>query len=230
MGKASSAKKVARAERAGSTTRTTDRRAIGFPLAVVLIIVLGIALVAFARTTRDAVAAPTLSDHWHSAYGIYDCATGSYLPDLEDVGPDVLGIHTHGDGLMHIHPFSANATGKGAILEVFLDQVQVDVSADAITLSTGERLEAGVDCDGEPAVIQVLRWSNALEAETTAPEVITEDMEGARLLNDIEAFAFVRAPLGAEIPPPPSIPNIEQVTDIITVPTPIGGTGDEASG
>ena len=224
MGKASSAKKVARAARAGSTGRTTDRRAIGFPAAVIIVIVLGVGLVAFARSTRDAVAAPTLSDHWHSAYGIYDCATQSYLPPVNDVGPDALGIHTHGDGLMHIHPFSANATGKGATLEVFLDQVQIDISADRIRLATGEELEAGVDCDGEPAVIQVLRWSDALAADTTDPEVITEDMEAARFLKNIEAFTFARAPLGADIPPPPSIPQIEQVTDVLTEPTPIGGT------
>ncbi len=223
MGKASSAKKVARAARAGSTTRTSDRRAVGFPAAVIVVLLLGVALVAYARTTRDAVAQPTLSDHWHSAYGIYDCTTQSYLGPQNDVGPDVLGIHTHGDGLMHIHPFSANATGKGATLEVFLDQLSIDVSPEAITLANGDRLEAGVDCDGEPAVIQVLRWSDALSADTTSPQVVTEDMESERFLKNVEAFTFARAPLGADIPPPPSISNIAEVTDVLTEPTPIGG-------
>ena len=69
MGKASSAKKIARAERVGATSGPSERRAIGYPSAVALVIVLGLALVVFARATRDAEASPTLQDHWHAAYG-----------------------------------------------------------------------------------------------------------------------------------------------------------------
>jgi len=35
---------------------------------VIGLVVAGLALVAFARTTRDAQASPTLQDHWHQAY------------------------------------------------------------------------------------------------------------------------------------------------------------------
>ena len=45
MGKASSAKKIARAERAGATSGPRERRDLGFPSAVALIIVLGLGLV-----------------------------------------------------------------------------------------------------------------------------------------------------------------------------------------
>src|SRR4051812_29659263 len=76
MGKASSAKKVARAARAGGTRRPGQRRPIGFPLTVGLICVLGISLIVFARNQRAADAFPRANaDHVHSAYDIFTCVT-----------------------------------------------------------------------------------------------------------------------------------------------------------
>ena len=69
MGKASSAKKIARAEKAVSSSGPTERRQLGYPSVVALVVVLGLALVVFARATRDAEASPTLQEHWHAAYG-----------------------------------------------------------------------------------------------------------------------------------------------------------------
>ena len=48
-------------------------------------------------------------DHWHAAYGMYVC--DHFLPPVTDAKEDVLGIHTHGEGVIHIHPFSAAASG-----------------------------------------------------------------------------------------------------------------------
>src|SRR4051794_31308965 len=79
MGKASSAKKVARAARAGGNRRPGQRRAIGFPMAVGIICVLGLSLIVFARNQRAADAFPRANeDHVHSAYDIFTCvAVGS---------------------------------------------------------------------------------------------------------------------------------------------------------
>ncbi|NIR38430.1 MAG: hypothetical protein GWN79_14960, partial [Actinobacteria bacterium] len=50
MGKASSSKKVQRAARAAAASRgASERRELGFPLIVTLVILLGIGLVAVAR-------------------------------------------------------------------------------------------------------------------------------------------------------------------------------------
>ena len=56
------------------------------------------------------------------------------MPDGPD---DPLGIHTHEDGLIHIHPFLAGAAGKAATLGKFFDQVGVKVTDSAITLPPG---------------------------------------------------------------------------------------------
>src|SRR5690242_1870284 len=77
MGKASSAKKVARAARAGGNRRSGQRRAIGFPATIVGVIVVGLLLVFFARDRRDANAFPRVGDHVHSTIDIYTCAAGT---------------------------------------------------------------------------------------------------------------------------------------------------------
>ena len=117
MGKASSSKKVARAARAGGSSGPKQRK-LGFPLAIVAIVVLGVGLVAFARndyTSAEATAPVVNQDHWHAAYGVYVC--DAFRPPVTDVSSDdTTGIHTHGDGIIHTHPFVASAAGKNATL------------------------------------------------------------------------------------------------------------------
>ncbi len=219
MGKASSAKKIARAARAGSTSGPSERREIGFPAVVGIIIVLGLFLVAWARTTRDAQPQPTLQDHWHSAYGVWDCVSGEFLsPFQSEFDPE--GIHSHGDGLIHIHPFSDSVTGKRAKMEIFLDAMGAQITDDALELPGGQALSAGVECDGEPAIIQVARWNNAfVNVDGPPDEVITENGGDVVFLANGEAFTIARAPLGAEIPPPPTVDQLEAT---------LGLTRDEA--
>lgn len=202
MGKASSAKKVARAARAGQTASSSERRELGFPITIAVILVLGVLLVGWARTQRDASAAPTISDHWHSAYGVYDCTTGGFQDPILDES-DADGIHTHGDGLIHIHPFNSSATGDNATMGVFLDVIGASITEDAITFPDRDPLEAGVECDGEEAIIQVLRF----DADNTdiSPEVITSDFDDIKFRKNREAFTIALAPEGADLPLPPTV-------------------------
>ena len=73
MGKASSAKKVARAARAGGSRRSGQRRALGFPLAIFVVVALGLSLVLVARSERITNAEPKVGDHIHAAYSTYTC-------------------------------------------------------------------------------------------------------------------------------------------------------------
>ena len=202
MGKASSAKKVARAARAGQTASSSERRELGFPITIAVIVVLGVLLVGWARTQRDASAAPTISDHWHSAYGIYDCTTGEFQDPILDES-DADGIHTHGDGLIHIHPFNSSATGDNATMGVFLDVIGASITEEAISFPDRDELQAGVECDGEEAIIQVLRF----DADNTdiAPEVITSDFDDIKFRKNREAFTIALAPPGADLALPPTV-------------------------
>lgn len=215
MAKKSSASKVARAQRAGRSGGGGGggrRRELAFPAAVAAIIVLGVLLVAYARGERDAVANPTLEDHWHSAYGVYDCESDSFLAPFENQ-EDPFGIHSHGDGLIHIHPFSSQVTGDSARMGVFLDAVGATVTTDAIVLPDGSELTAGTECDGEPAIVQVWRWD--LDASDGDAEVITDDFDDIRFRKDREAYTIALAPEGAEPVQPPTVSGVDQASDEI---------------
>src|SRR5688572_17886975 len=81
MGKASSAKKVARAARAGGSRRPGQRRPIAFPLTIGLICLLGVSLIVFARNQRAADAFPRANeDHVHSAFDVFTCIVEGSTP------------------------------------------------------------------------------------------------------------------------------------------------------
>src|SRR5581483_11192459 len=199
MGKASSAKKVARAARAGGSRRSGQRRPVGFPVAVGAVVVIGLALVLVARDRRNADAFPKANvDHVHSAYDVYVCTPdnatppssttttspttttaatsttiaaqgdvpGEFLPPFTDAQQDTLGIHTHGDGLIHIHPFTDSVSGRKATLGVFLDQVGVSMTNDTLTLPTGQTYKEGkTKCQGgKDGELQVAKWNSVTDA------------------------------------------------------------------
>ena len=217
VAQSSSSKKVQRAARAAAASKGAhQRRALGFPLALVAVVVLGVAMVAFARSARPPAAAPRVgNDHWHSAYAIYDC--DRFLPAFTSAAdPD--GIHSHQDGVIHIHPWNSSAAGGRADLDVFFESMGARMSDDEISGPGIGVLEAGSDCNGEPTVIRAVRFAR-IDADPEAPgaddpvtgladvyepvEEFTDDFGDIRLLGDVEAFTFARVPAGAEIPPPP---------------------------
>lgn len=51
-------------------------------------------------------------DHWHARYAFVVCdVVQPNAPTWEGTG-----VHTHGDGIIHIHPFTASEEGRGARL------------------------------------------------------------------------------------------------------------------
>ena len=131
MAKGNSAQKIAQAEKAGSIGGTSDRRRLGFPIAMACVVILGLLLVGWSRSNREATSAPRVGDHWHSAYDVYNCAESESTLESREyrggwrskfiVERDPNGIHTHGDGLIHIHPSNSLASGNDAQLGEFFD-------------------------------------------------------------------------------------------------------------
>ena len=139
MGKASSAKKVARAARTGGGRTRRGPTSWVWPGLMALVVVLGTAGIVYSRDQRQpdntrplAASAGRAGDHWHAAIGFYIC--GAFVPDLAE-GEDPLGIHSHGDNIVHIHPFGSSAAGKRATLEVFFDSVNADISGPYVRLT-----------------------------------------------------------------------------------------------
>ena len=172
---------------------------MGFPMAVALVVVLGSLLVIWARTDREATSAPRVGDHWHSVYDIYVCDSFRSKVVLET---DPNGIHTHGDGLLHIHPFNKLASGRDAVLGEFFSAFGGRIDDASVVLDTGEELVEGVDCGGQPTVLKVARFdADDLERD---PEVVTEDLAGVRFLKNREAFTVAMVPADVEPPAPRS--------------------------
>lgn len=256
MGKASSAKKVARAARAGGNRGAGQRRALGFPALVAAIVVLGVSLVLFSRESREANAAPIPQssdqinyDHWHAAYGIYDCAattdngfvfdgTAEGGPFFIDAAGDPLGIHTHTDGVIHIHPFLSSSGGRNARMLLFFQDVGITATNSTITFPDGTSWdEATKTCtvDGEevPGEIVVGRWNSAQDAsDGEAPsEIITEDFGGIRFRQDREYYTIAFLPEGQleNFPVRPGIlDTLNNLTDVIdpNVTTTTAGDGE----
>jgi len=168
-------------------------------MAVALVVVLGSLLVLWARTDREATSAPRVGDHWHSAYDIYVCDSFRSKVVLEN---DPNGIHTHGDGLLHIHPFNKLASGRDAVLGEFFSAFGGRIDDASVVLDTGEELVEGADCGGQPTVLKVARFdADDLERD---PEVVTEDLAGVRFLKNREAFTVAMVPADVEPPAPRS--------------------------
>lgn len=225
MGKASSAKKVARASRAGGSRRPGQRRQLAFPAIITVIVVAGVSVVLFARSSRDVNAAPLsqaneVFDHWHAAYGFYDCDTfvydgsetgGAFFVDL--LG-DPQGIHTHDDGVIHIHPFLDSAGGRNARMQIFLEDVGVEASDSKLTFPDGtvwdeDEKQCGEGDAAQDGQIVLARWNSAQDAADgeRPSELITEDFGDVRFRADREyyTFAFLPEDQLEEIPVRPGI-------------------------
>jgi hypothetical protein len=198
--------------------------------------VLGVAGIVLSRSERREelaaganTAAPVANrDHWHAAYGVYLC--DEFAPPITDER-DPKGIHTHGDGIIHIHPFVRSSSGKNAQLKVFADATGMDLSDDELQLPGGKSYKSGeTKCGDKTGIVQV----------KVNDKVITKEVASINPKDgDLITIAF--APKGAELPPPPSAsdlarlnPQTEQIeplpTDATTTTVAGGETPTTAAG
>jgi hypothetical protein len=229
VGKASSAKKVARLAQKGKGRKVRFQGGTLFPAVIVGISVVGLALIVYSRSSiPNQNVPPTVEDHWHASYGFYACDT--WLPDLQgnkeelDTSGQLLsdgfrrtGIHSHDDGVIHWHPYSSEATGRNAKLGVFLDVYGVKVTDSKIEFPAdqgGAVYEEGVtkctvdgkEVDGEVVVYAFDSYDNADEFST----YIT-NFDEIRLKNDAMAFSIVFAPAGSKPGLPPSAASLPEL-------------------
>jgi hypothetical protein len=215
MGKASSSKKVARAARAGGRVSSGQPRSLLFPGVLAVIVVLGVSLVVYARNDRnqdDIGGVPQLNDHIHQAFGVNVC--GEWMSDLPEFETPV-GIHTHGDGVLHIHPFSQLGVGSNATLGRFFESARTDgdlnVSVSDTELEFGGETytEGESECEGvENPVLRMAYWED-VQDEASVPTITTGDFNDRRLSENGGGITIFFGDADAEIPRPPSGSNLE---------------------
>lgn len=195
-----------------------------FYAAMAGIVVLGVVGIVFSRSDDSAAVPPqpgnastgAPGDHWHAAFAVNICGTWIDPPgEFEQIAdnPNVTpGIHTHGDGFIHIHPFTRSEGGNKATLGRFLDYGGWGVSSDSIDLGENQRAWVGLPADpgkrswsngdkcppGTPMAGRtgVLQWSLDCEDETGNPS----DLK----LQDLEVIAIAFLPKQEPIGVPPN--------------------------
>jgi len=187
-----------------------------------MVVILGTAGIVYSRDQHQpdnsrplAAAAGRAGDHWHAALGFDIC--GTFAPSVPDSGTDPLGIHTHGDGVVHIHPFSALASGKRAKLSTYFDTTHVKVTASSVKLPTEEPTHKnGQKCEAGPARVQMKVWDSRDPADQG--RLVAGDPSSFRPKDGmLVTIAFV--PVGADIPRPPSAEKLDKLTDVGPQPT-----------
>jgi hypothetical protein len=235
----SSTKRAARLAQKGRGQRVRFQGGTLFPLVVAIVVVVGMALVVYARQSRPAAdaSAPQIDDHWHHAYGFYLCDTWFQLSgDAEEqtasgslVNTDFArtGIHSHDDGVIHWHAFSSAAVGSRAKLGVFLDVYDVELTDEVLQFpedqraglpyeqETGRFEEGETTCtiDGaeEDAELKVVVWDNF--ADTDDGTTFIADFDNIRLDQDAMVVSIAFVPADTDVGKPPWAPELPDLAE-----------------
>lgn len=215
----SSTKKAARLANKGKGRRVRFQGGTVFPLAVAATLILGLALVVYSRQTVPAADAspPTIDDHWHAAYGFYLCdgwvQLNGNLEERDSRGQFTnvnfvrTGIHSHDDGVIHWHPYNSRGVGSNAVIDVFLDTYEVELTNDSLTfpfegsygpnpehfgeaptVSGLEFIEGETTCDGEEGELSVKAWD--VFTDTDGGTRYIANMDQIRIAQDNMVFAI----------------------------------------
>jgi hypothetical protein len=142
-------------------------------------VIVGIALIVYARSTAPAPVGPFLSDannptkkdtHWHAALGVYDCdhwlgdstgtgvwnwpfATPGGQPARSDNTNVYAGLHSHDDGIIHMEPAVSAEAGKNATVGLYFDYGGWKLSSSGYTF-LGQTVKNGDKCGTQAGTLQ----------------------------------------------------------------------------
>ncbi len=232
MASGSSAKKVARLAQKGKGKKVRFQGGTLFPSVMAIVVVLGVALVAYARQSAPSTnVPPTINDHWHVSYGIYVC--DKFLPNLtgtleDPVSPSYqkYNIHSHDDGVIHWHP-SALATGNRARLGLFLESYGIKANTKELSFDSTQNGGKSYKVDSDKckdksgklvnAQVQVIVWDQ-YDNPNKSKKFIT-DFDNIRIDKDGMAMTIAYVAPGVTIPMPESAVNLPELGAADTVGT-----------
>jgi len=234
---ANSRSKYTRARiRAHGRRRQRRGGATWFYGAVALVVVVGVALIVVSRSsTADVPPQPgnpstgEPGDHWHASIAANVCGEWiSNPPEFETAADNAnvrVGVHTHGDGFMHIHPFTKSEGGENATVGRFLTYGGWDASEDSLSLwdgppsapdktewSDGDKCPEGTPFAGKAGVV---RWSVHCKAREGNPSEYKPENA------DVVALAFL--PKNEDIGTPPNASEAPADDGGSTAPLPAKG-------
>jgi hypothetical protein len=83
--------------------------------------------------------------------------------------------------------------------------------------------------------VQIGYWANASEAESTDPQIFTEDLQDVHFQNDREAYTIAFVPEGDDILPPSTVGDLDALAgvdggDTVATPSTVPTTTTAAGG
>jgi hypothetical protein len=160
-----------------------------------LVVVAAVALLAAACASGPS---PGVGDDWHASYAVNICGREvEPFPEFDG------GVHTHGDGLIHVHPTTPSEEGEGASLVEFFTSAGGALTENALQVPGDKPWRDGNICsDGRPGRVVVVVNQGPLrdDLETYVPQ------NGDRIL---VAFVPAGSPIPA-VPPHPSSPTVAE--------------------
>jgi hypothetical protein len=142
--------------------------------------------------------------HWHAALAVNVC--GQWLPPAPefhqraDQAGVTAGIHSHGDGLIHLHPFASDEAGDNATVGRFMDYGGWELASGSFTVWDAEQHRDGRECTtGTTGRVQ---WVVGRYGESWPTKPRSGNPADYRPENgDIVAVYFL--PEGSPLPEPP---------------------------
>ena len=135
------------ARRRGQGASSSNQRYLWIALGVAAIVLFVGLLVIAARRPK----LPKIGEHWHARYSVVICAQAH--PQFPPTSGDV---HTHGDGVIHIHPQQPGTAGRNATLGRFFESAGVKFSGDRIEFPDGKVYRNGDRCaDGTAGKVRL---------------------------------------------------------------------------
>lgn len=189
-------------------------------VATIGIVVVGVLLIVFSRADRHDASAvsPRIGEHFHAYLGVNICGEWlSNAPEFHQRDGDSrlnAGIHSHGDGLIHLHPFSSDEAGEKATLGRFMDYGGWSISSDEIKAWDGMPHRNGQECTGATPGKGEIQWKVGRHNEPWPAKARTGNPADYRPKNgDIVAIYFV--PKGSPLDQPPAAnSSLDSIEDL----------------
>jgi hypothetical protein len=211
---------------------------------MVVVVLLGVGLIIYGKAHRaNANTTPPLANaqndpsgngHWHAAYAFYVCDKEVPFIQVEtpnDLNGIPVGLHTHGDGIIHIHPFSTASSGSNAKLGKFAETAGWKITDTTLEIPEG-KYKNGDTCTvngkKEKAKVKVAVWETRNAAK---PVIYTSGFKNIRFTANEMLITIGFVPDGVDLPKPKSEPTLNALTDLgTTTSTTVPGTGTTVPG
>jgi hypothetical protein len=244
MARSSSGKSVARAAATGGGATYRGQMPVNWYAALVVIVLVGLASVAFAKYHYNQTASavePAVGTTWHGAIAFDVCGTTQPALAASPSSGASTGLTTTGDGVLLIAPKTAGEAGSNATVGKFasgysgLTVTNTSLKYPAAKVpeyKNGQKCAAGTPDAGKVGEVQARSW--VITTQTKNKQLVqtggatTTKPANLRLLNrQLITVGFV--PAGTKLPKPPG-PTISALLQVLSGSQPVATTTTTAPG